>query len=149
MGILPVVFGLAPARPLQTPGRPLAHEAGGFQGHAALAVQDIGDDLVVAHRLRRPNRRPIEHTASVPRPIGAEAIDLQRVAVIQEAAHRAAADGDTGEPPVLPDADGELVSHRGLVVAVVLAHELVRLPQGDGDQRQHITHRPRRHGCPA
>ena len=87
--------------------------------------------------------------AGLPRPIGAEAVDLQRVAVIQKAAHRAAADGDTGEPPVLPDADGELVSHRGLVVAVVLAHELVRLPQGDGDQRQHITHRPRRHGCPA
>ena len=89
---------------------------------------------MIAHRPRRPDSRPIEHTASVLCSIGAEAVDLQRVAVIQKAAHRPPADGNAGKPPVLLDADGKLVSHRGLVVAVVLAHKLVRLPQGDGDQ---------------
>ena len=55
----------APAGPLPSARQPRALPAGGTKADAALRVQNVGDDPMVAQDLRRPRRRAIEEAASV------------------------------------------------------------------------------------
>ena len=92
---------------------------------------------MVAHRPRSPCRCRIEDTASVLRAIAAQAVDLQRKAVVQIAAHRPSHNGNGTKAPIFSAANGKLVSGNGLVVAVMLPHKLVRLRKRNRNQRQH------------
>ena len=74
---------------------------------------------------------------SVLRAIAAQAVDFQRKAVVQIAAHRPSHNGNGAKPPIFRTANGKLVSSDGLVVTVMLPHKLVRLRKRNGNQRQH------------
>ena len=63
-------------------------------------------------------------------PIGTKAGDFQGPAVIQEAPHRAAHDGNSHDLLPIGYPDGKFVPHNGLVVAVVLLYEGIGLPEG-------------------
>ena len=116
--------------------------ASGPEACSRLRVQDVGNDFSVAHRLCRPCRRPIEHTASVMRPGGAKAVDLQGQAVIQIPADRTAHDCHAYQLTVQRTADRKLMSSHAFVVSVVTLNISIGLPQRDRGQGQHVTAHP-------
>ena len=95
----------ASAGPLPSARQPRALPAGGTEADAALRVQNVGDDPMVAQDLRRPRRCAIEEAASVFCPVRAEAVDLQGQPIVQISAHRPPHDGDArqrAEPYSMP-----------------------------------------------
>ena len=87
---------------------------------------------MVAHRPRSPCRCRIEDAASVLRAIAAQAVDFQRKAVVQIAAHRPSHNGNGTKPPIFSTANGKLVSSNGLVMAVMLPLFFLAMYEKDG-----------------
>lgn len=131
-------FGRAAlAGPLPSARQPRASPAGGTEADAALRVQNVGDNPMVAQDLRRPRRRAIEEAASVFCPVRAEAVDLQGQPIVQISAHRPPHDGDARQMAVRHAAQGKLMPSHRLMVAVVLCDKPVCVGKGHWFYSQH------------
>ena len=131
-------FGRAAAAgPLPSARQPRASPAGGTEADAALRVQNVGDDPMVAQDLRRPRRRALEEAASVFCPVRAEAVDFQSQPIVQVSAHRPPHDGDARQMAVRHTAQGELMPSHRLMVAVMLCDKPVCIGKGHWFYGQH------------
>ena len=123
--ILVGLFRCFCAVPLQSPGPAFTGVPGSFQGCSIFRIQNVGDHFVVAHCPCCAVRRRIQSTASVRRSIRTQAVDLQRLAIVQPPRHRSAADSNAHQCTIFRYPDGELMSPCRLMVAVILLHKCV------------------------
>lgn len=103
---------------------------------AWLALQGVCDEAAVAEGKGRASARTVEGGRCVSFSARGDACDFKRPSVVEVARHGAPDDGGTAHlPGFIGDAERELVSDDGRMVAVVPADELVGL--GEGERNDH------------
>ena len=90
-----------------------------------LRIQNVNDNFVVTHGPCCTICRRIQNTASVRRSIRTQAVNFQRVTIVQPPCHGPAADSNAHQRTIFRYADREFMSSCRLMVAVMLLHKRV------------------------
>ena len=125
MRVLIAVFWAACPRPFQATSDAFILKTGSCKTCSRLTLQDVCDYFFIAHRLCCSGGCGIEHTTGIMCSISAEAVNLQRMAIVQHPANRSAANSYANQFFIVHDADGKLVPDSRLVMSVVGGNKLI------------------------